>query len=158
MIFSNKRKADLEQRWSYEGTKMEVVKHFSYLGVCLTHNLKSSTYFQVNESKARSAISRLVRFTSSRKKFPMKLSVNLSQALVKSVFSYGTEIFAWENQESGNKLMRMCFKKCLGIPSCAPSTATELILGRRSYEVSASLRGFRFWRRLKGAKPGSLIT
>ena len=136
---------------------IEVVKEFSYLGVCLSHNLKASTYFQVNQDKAKSALARVMRFTSAKKQFPVKLASNLCQALVRSVFSYGSEIYAWGNHEVGNKMMRSCYKKCLGLPQSAPSSATELILGKRSYEVFACMRGFKLWRKLVSSRPQSLL-
>ena len=97
------------------------------------------------------------KFIQSKKKFPLKLSLALGKAMVQSVLSYGVELRAWEGHEIGNKIMRMFYKKCVGLPQSAPGVGTELILGRRSFEMVGFHRGLGFLRKLVGAKEGSLL-
>lgn len=157
MIFRNSRKVKFTGKWRYNGDPLELVDSFKYLGINLKYDLKPRQQFEMTLNKSKTALYNVARFIQAKKCFPLKLSINLGQALVQSVFAYGAELSAWENQDLGNKLMRSFYKKCLRLPHGAPSLGTEVIIGRRSYEVFAAYRGFRFWRKLVNSTQGSLL-
>jgi len=105
----------------------------------------------------KSAAVRVAKFTQSKKNFPLRLSLLLCQALIRSTVSYGVEIYAFSNTEACDKILRMSYKKCLSLPTSAPGVGVELILGRRSFEASALLRGFKYWLKITGTNPESII-
>lgn len=156
MVLKKGRK-NTPRKWNYEGKELEQVTAFRYLGIVITPDLKMKKHLDTSLNKAKSAMYGVSRFIQSKQHFPLKLSINLGHALVQSVFTYGIELNAWEDQEAGNKLMRTFYKKCMCLPIGAPSLATEMIIGRRSFEVTAAIRGFKFWRKLLGQEPGSLL-
>ena len=157
MIFRNGRKPKYNAGWKYKDEKLEVVDSFRYLGITMTYNLKLNPHMVTAFNKSRVAMHTVSRFVQSKNKFPLKLALNLGQALVQSVFSYGIELLAWEDMGRGNQLMRTYYKKCLRLPLSAPSFGVELIVGRRSYSIFAVFRAIKFWRKIMGQNASILV-
>ena len=157
MIFRQGRNAKHMRNWSYGGKMLENVNSFKYLGLNFSHNNKPEKHLETIETKGRLAANTVGKFIQGKKSFPLKLSLVLGKAMVQSVLAYGIEIRAWDNHEIGNKIMRMFYKKCTGLPQSAPGAGIELVLGCRSFETVGYYRGIGFLRKLVGAKDGSLL-
>ena len=76
---------------------------------------------------------------------------------IQSTLASCLEISAWDKHAETNKIMSSFYKGVLGLPLGAPSKGVELILGRRSFESFALIKGFKFLRKLVNSTEGQIL-
>ena len=156
MVFNGKKK-DRNNALFYGKCKLETTARFKYLGFNFEPSLSHNSHVEMCLRRARIASQSVLNFIRNRNTLPLKLSLNLGQAMVQSTLASCLEISAWDKHAETNKIMSSFYKGVLGLPLGAPSKGVELILGRRSFESFALIKGFKFLRKLVNSTEGQIL-
>jgi hypothetical protein len=138
------------EKWTYQGSKLEVVKHFSYLGVTFSYNGKWNEHYSKVVEKSKRATRGLAYFIYKNKNVDPKLPLRLFDTMCVPILLYGAEVLGIEEVPCQvESVARSFYKSVSGLPQSAANVGIELILGRANLAAIAKYRALSFWLRLK---------
>ena len=172
MVFGNGRAWPGRRRWTLptaggRRTAMTVVTKFKYLGVELHGNgdiTKATGHRHSCMVAAQSAVNR--RLKELRIPFDPMVVGGMFAAATAATGSYGCEIWstpylgAWHLLASQCKLQSYqatVYKHCLGVPRCTPNLLVFFEMGRDPLQIQWLARTLRYWNKLAGLSPHSLL-
>jgi hypothetical protein len=146
----------------YGSGKLEVVKHFKYLGMIFSSNGTFNKHVEGLASKVRRSLLSLVKFRWRFRELPAQTLLMLFDTLLKPVILYGAEVFisqllsktAERQLDIGHS--NWC-RTVLGVPRGTPSAGVLWELGRPMVSRVAVIRSLKFFFRLSVAKRDRLI-
>ena len=97
MVFRKRGSLKIDEKWTYNGLKVEVVDNFNYLGTGYKYNGNFASNNDFIIGKALKALNVLLY---NCKRYPVKPNVlcQLFDAFVGSILSYSSEVWGYANQ------------------------------------------------------------
>ena len=126
-VFEQRKSVLQESEFYYNGTKLEVVQEFRYLGTTLSYNGSVKTAIKSLCEQARKAMYALL--TKSRNlHIPLDLQIELFNRLVAPILTYSCEVWATDDNDIDeiNKLQLKFLKFILKLKN---GTATPMVYG-----------------------------
>ena len=136
------------EKWSYEGTKLEVVNQYCYLGYNFTTKLSHETGTNHLVSKGKKAVVMLNRAFQKYKEMTSNTYFTIFDAKIKSILLYSSEIWGYEKLHSIEKVHLKACKRFMGIPEITPNVMVYGDLGRYPIYVNAYVNCVKYWIRL----------
>ena len=151
LVFRNGKKYQPEVGWKYEGHELEVVDTFNYLGLVLLYNGKFRQAQLNIAGQGRKAIFALpTKFKNHNFNVATKLS--MFDTYVKSILSYGSEIWGFHKAPDVEKVHLMFCKKLLGVKKSTSNYMVYCELGRLPLRIYRLLRIFKYWLKVRNSQ------
>ena len=151
MVFSRGRIRVNIPVFTYAGGEIELVLHFTYLGVTFSYNgsfLKAIKERYDKGLKAMFSVLRVCRKLS----LTVELSLDIFDKVVKPVLLYGSEVWGYEDTKLLDRVQVKFCKYLLRIPNRTPNVMVMGELGRYSLQIDVALRMLSFWNRVRRGK------
>ncbi len=143
-------------KWYYGNVELDVVSHFSYLGIVLS---QSGSFSRTQQTLAKQGKKALFSMFKMVQKFrglsPLDLC-DLFDKLVVPVLTYGSEIWGFHKADAVEKVHREFMRRVLRVKG---TTANEFLygeLGRKPLIVIRYCRIIKYWFKLLKAPEGRL--
>jgi hypothetical protein len=151
MIFSRGKPRVNIPEFIYAGNRLELVDHFTYLGVTFSHNGNFAKAIKERYNKGMKAMFGLLRVC---RKFSLtiELSLEIFDKVVTPVLLYGSEVWGNQNTELLDRVQVKFYKYLLRLPLRTPTVMVMGELGRYSLKIPIALRMLSFWNRLRNGK------
>ena len=147
LIFRNGARINNNERWLYDGTEIEVVNQFCYLGMLFNYNgkfLHTQKHIADQGRKALFAVfSKLNKF-----KFNIETQCAVFDSYVNSILSYGSEVWGFHKANDVEKLRTYFCKRILGVKKSTSNIMVYCELGRLPLYLTRKLKIIKFWLRL----------
>lgn len=146
MVFS-KRKSKMDFDFKLDGTSLEIVDSYTYLGLLLNYNgsfVCAKKKLVEQSQKALFAVYTKIRNLH----LPIDLQLKLFDYLVEPILLYGSEIWGFENIDIIEKVHLQFCKRILNVRSSTPNVMVYGELGRFPLEIKVKLRMLSFWSRM----------
>eukprot|EP00745_Piridium_sociabile_P032434 TRINITY_DN5471_c0_g1_i2.p1 TRINITY_DN5471_c0_g1~~TRINITY_DN5471_c0_g1_i2.p1 ORF type:complete len:1139 (-),score=92.24 TRINITY_DN5471_c0_g1_i2:303-3719(-) len=148
MVFRKGGYLAKHEEWFYDGTKLEVVNNYCYLGYNFTTKLSLKKGTDHLVTKGKKAVMLLNRTFSKYKEMTDKTYFIIFDAKIKSILLYSSEIWGYQRLDSIEKVHLMACKRFLGVPSRTPNKMVYGDLGRYPIFVNSLVSCIRYWIRL----------
>ena len=147
ILVFQKQRADIEFSWTYDGTNLETVETFCYLGMKFhyTGNLEPGVK-ALSDQALRATNSLLALF--KRVSFDLKTKISLFDSLVTPILLYGSEVWGVQGLICIDKVHIKFLKILLGVRQQTPNYAVYGELGRFPLSVICKERAVKFWVKL----------
>ena len=155
MIFRNPGPLRMQDIFFYDGSALEIVNDFKYLGLTLSVTGISGAMVDARVSQATKAKYALLYKLRS---FCMhiKTKLRLFDCLVGSTALYGCEIFSHLNISDIEKTQNSYIRSILGVKQSTPIVALMGETGRYPMEITIQLRTLKYWIKLINMNPNSM--
>ena len=143
ILVFQKQRADIEFSWTYDGTNLEIVETFCYLGMKFhyTDNLEPGVKALLDQAlRATTSLLALFKCVS----FDLKNRISLFHSLV----TYGSEVWGVQGLHCIDKVHIKFLKILLGVKQQTPNYAVYGELGRFPLSVICKERAVKFWVKL----------
>ena len=148
MVIRNGGVVKKSEKWYYNGTLIDVVSYYSYLGVIVSSRLMWSKHIDNMSSKAHQIISRIVYMCNHFDHVPMKMLFKIFDGKIKPILLYGSEIWGVRKYEDIEKVhLRFC-KVVLGVGKTTWNFAAIGECGRYPLYVEYHVRAIKYWCKL----------
>lgn len=149
MIFS-KGKVRNYPEFTYNGSPLEVVSDFRYLGIDFNYNGKFNKCKKHLFNQAQKAMFSLLR-KSKNLGLPIDVQLHLFDHMVVPILLYGSEIWGFENNDIIEKLhLRFC-RILLNVSNKSPKCMVYGELGRMPLQALIDQNVLNFWARILNA-------
>ena len=129
MVFRNGGTLRNNERWFYDGSNVEVVSYYKYLGITFSSRLSWSCALKTIALQSNRAILKINAIFGKCGDMPVSLGLELFDKLVVPILLYGSDIWAYEYRDSIEIVQRKYCKMLLGVSS---STQNDVVLGELS--------------------------
>lgn len=119
VIFSNGGKLARNERWWYNGKRIEVVNEYKYLGVILTSKLSFYKHFEAKVASAQLAMNSLNNITFNNE-MPFSSKMQIFNAVRKSMVSCGAQIWEAKSYNALEVFQKFFIKTTLRLPLYTP--------------------------------------
>lgn len=146
MVFKNGTRVE-KVDFYYNNIRLDNVKNYTYLGVCLSSNGKfhqCQKYLAEQGSKALYALNTLFDCTSLNIKDKLKLF----DSMILPILTYGSEIWGFHDSKDIERVHLKFLKQLLGVHSQTCNNAIYGELGRVPLSVSRKERILKYWCKL----------
>jgi hypothetical protein len=140
----------------FDGTKLDNVSYYKYLGVIISTRLSWSpaqTTLSLQASKAMNLINQV----NYRLEYSYKTACTIFDKCVLPVLSYGSEIWGTDVHKSSENVHIKFLKMLLGVGSRTPTPAVLGECGRDRIYVSCLIKCIKYWLKLLSLPPESLL-
>jgi hypothetical protein len=161
MVFQHPGSAAVSLRLMYDGSQVEAVDAFCYLGVVYRRTAPFSDAGLVRAATGRSAEMAMTRRCRELGIHDPALRLRLFDALVRPVMLYGIEM--WGPHSLGQvdapfeREHRSFLRRIIGVRHGTPSAVVLAELGRYPLTVLATLQVCKYWNRLLAMDDGRLV-
>ena len=126
MMFQNGGTLRNNERWFYDGSNVEVVSYYKYLGITFSSRLNWSCVLKTIALQSNRAILKINAIFGKCGDMPVSLGLELFDKLVVPMLLYGSDIWGYEYRYSMEIVQRKYCKMLLGVSS---STQNDVVLG-----------------------------
>ena len=141
VVFRNGGQLKENEQWFYNGSKVDVVDKFTYLGVVLNFNGKFSVTQKHMAEQGRKAMFALFKNTKPYI-FNHNTMLLLFDTYVSSVLNYGCEIWGFHKATEVEKVQLEFCKRILNVKKSTPNVMVYYELGRYPLVVTRKVRIF----------------
>ena len=145
MVFRNGGKLRNNERWLYDGSTIETVSYYKYLGITFSSRLNWSYALKIIASQSQRALLKINAIFGKCGDMPVSLGLELFDKLVVPILLYGSEVWGYEYRDSIEKVQRKYCKLLLGIASSTPNDVVLGELGRLPLYTQYMPRCIKFW-------------
>lgn len=139
-----------------DGVKIDIVKHYKYLGVLFSSRLAWSPAQSLLASQALKAMF-IIDKLNYVYEFPFNASQNMFQKCIIPVLTYGSEVWGIHAHQSiENVLLKYC-KKQLGVGSNTPSDAVLGECGSFPLYIKCYSNAVKFWLKIISLENHTLV-
>ena len=154
MVFSRGR-PPANLFFQYNGSQLDIVNDFNYLGVVLSRTGSFKKAKQNNIDKATKALYEVLKLGRLHN-LSVECQLDLFDKMVKPVLLYGCEIWGIGNNDEIERVQLKFCKLLLGLKTSTPSYMIYGELGRYPLEVDIKTRTVSFWSKLVTEKESKL--
>lgn len=144
VVFRKGGKMKKNEKWTYRGKDIEVVKDFKYLGFWFSTKNKMGRHIKNVAGRARKAINIVWGIMKRAKIDGLKERLQLMDSMVKAGALYGVEIWRWAKREEIEKVQGRFVKMAMGLARNTPAFLWKLEAGRRNIQVEARRRAGKY--------------
>lgn len=149
MVFRKGGGREKARIWKWEGKNIEEVKEFTYLGYQLRRNGSKEGHVKELARKGNVAVKQVWGIGERLFKNDFKTRMKLFDTLVKSIISYGVEIWGWEERATLERIQNKYIKWTLGLDRCTPEYILLEEVKREKLKIGWSQRAWTFERNLE---------
>jgi len=152
-----KDRCDCGYHWRLGNKLIKQEISYKYLGMELHARLSQKEFKKRICSKAKASLSRVWRMGMRYGSLSVAASLNLYQALVRSVLEYGAEVWTNEEWEEGERVQREMGRRIL---RCHGKTTNEAVLGELGWWRLQARRDFlklKYWIKLSLMNDSRLV-
>ena len=156
MIFRKGGLLSQLERWYHNGTVIEIVNQFDYLGIVFT---PGGTFMKASETLSEKAIRALCSLLSMTKSFeiPLNIMINLDNSFVCSILFYACEIWGFSSAISIDKVQRKFCRRMLNVKQSTHNLAICSELGLYPIVTERQVRKVKYWLKLNSNENGNII-
>jgi len=130
MLFGDSNNGDIALQMN--GSKIEHVSEFKYLGVWLDSQLNFSLKFDYAVAKAKRSSAKICSLFNGREGISVQLAVELYKSLVRPYPEYAVTVWAGMSSKDMDKVEQVqvqCLRRMIGAKAHSSSIAVEVITG-----------------------------
>ena len=120
IFWKNKRGLHNVPNFLFEGSILQIVDHFSYLGVQFSYNGKFAATKSYLVDQARRAMFSVIN-KSRKLHLPIDIQIHLFDTMVAPILMYGAEVWGVENVEVIDKFQLKYLKMILNLKQSTPN-------------------------------------
>lgn len=135
-------------KWHYKGIELQVVTHFTYLGLVFSQNGTFSRAQQTLAKQAQKAIFSLYRMVKRFTGLNPFIMCDLFDKMILPILTYGCEVWGYHNGDAVEKVHREFLKGLLKVKS---TTVNEFVygeFGRKPLVCGRYVRIVKYWFKL----------
>jgi hypothetical protein len=148
MVFRNGGPLRANERWFYNGVKLEVVSAYKYLGGIFTTKLVWTECQRTLAIQARRGLHLLRKYDYACDGLPIDLQFNLFDSMISPILLYGSEIWGFSEAKHIEKVQSDYCKHVMAVPSHTPNIAVLAETGRFPMFVHYYRRCIKYWLKL----------
>ena len=141
----------------YEGTVLEIVEHFSYLGVQFSFNGKFSRTKTFLIDQARKAMFSVIR-KSRILNLPIDMQLHLFDTMIAPILLYGCEVWGVEDVSVVDKFQLKYLKIILQLKQSTPNVMIYGELGITPLSTQIKSRVLNYWGKIVNSKHDKIIS
>lgn len=130
--------------WWWKGEKIEEVKEIRYLGYILQRNNRNEQHVKERVKKANVIMKWVWGFGERKFKGDWKWRCKLFDTLVKSVLSYGVEIWGFREWDGIEKIEERYLRWVLGVERSTPGYIVREEWKRNKFRIEAGIRAIKY--------------
>lgn len=121
MVVRNGGKLARNDKWWYNGERIQVVNEYKYLGVIITSNLSWEKHFKEKVKSAKLAINSVwSKFLDSRK-VPLSSKLMCYNSIIKSIVCYCSQVWGFNASNTVESAQTCFIKKLFRLPQNTPN-------------------------------------
>ena len=148
MVFRNGGIVKNIEKWFFQGTEIEIVSLYKYLGLYFTPRLIWTKSKEMLSLQAKKASSSIFRFQKQFGRFQPNDAFKLFDAMVKPVACYGAEIWGYEFCEEIEKAQSRFCKYFIGLKQQTNDSFAIGECGRLPLVVCYTTKAIKYWIKL----------
>ncbi len=117
MVFRNGGPLRANEKWYFNGKKLEVVSGYKYLGAMFTPKLVWTLCQKTLATQAKKGLHLLRRYDYTCNGLPIDLQFELFDAMIAPILLYGSEIWGFTVAEHVERVQTDYCKYVMGVPS-----------------------------------------
>ena len=148
VVFRNGGKLRDNEKWYFNGCKLDVVNEFIYHGVLFFYNGKFARTQKRFAEQGRKALFPILNVCRNNF-FNIETMLSVFDTYINSILSYGSEVWGFHSGHDVEKVHIQFCKRLLGVKK---GTCNEFVyseLGRFPLQVTRKLRIFKYWIKLR---------
>ena len=148
VVFRNGGKLRDNEKWYFNGCKLDVVNEFIYLGVLFFYNGKFARTQKRFAEQGRKALFPILNVCRNNF-FNIETMLSVFDTYINSILSHGSEVWGFHSGHDVEKVHIQFCKRLLGVKK---GTCNEFVyseLGRFPLQVTRKLRIFKYWIKLR---------
>lgn len=126
MVFRRGGRLGRNEKWSFNGSTVEVVSEYEYLGVKFTPQMSFSKCIAERSLKAKKSAFGAWKDLMFNDTISFNVKNSTIKAVARSVQVYSAQVFGYSYSDQINKLQCSLLKSILRLPDCTPSYAIYL--------------------------------
>ena len=138
----------VKDTWQYNGSEVEVVNQFNYLGMLFNYNgkfLSTQKHCATQGNKAMFSICSKMKNLN----FNVETELSMFDTYVKTVLHYGAEIWGFHKGQDVEKVHINFCKRILGVKKSTCNNAVYYELGRFPLEIDRKRKIFKYWLKIR---------
>ena len=155
LIFRNGGNIRENEKWFYDGTQIQIVNQFNYLGMLFNYNGKFNETQKHVAQQGRKAYFAINSKLKSQY-FNVQTQCSVFDTYVDSILSYSSEIWGFHKAPDVEKIHIDFCKKILGVKKSTCNSLVYYELGRLPLYILRKLRIIKYWGKLKNSQNGIL--
>ena len=136
------------EKWYLDGSPVEIVDHFKYLGMTLSSNGSWLKNNEVLNNQAQKALFQIKKLVYKTPNCPVKLFLHIFDTAISPIILYGSEICGPYWKQNIEKVPLAFLKFLLKAPRSTPNAGILLELGRLKLKAIALKRSVNYWHRI----------
>ena len=146
--FRNKRKNKTSFNFKINGSKIEIVDHYQYLGIIFDEYLTFEKCAKALSDSGGRALGSVISKFKQFKNVGYNTFTKLYDTGVNSIISYGASIWGYDKEKFGQAVQNRAMRYFLGVHKTAPIHAIQADMGWLSVKYQYYLCMIRLWNRL----------
>ena len=148
MVFRRGGHLATGENWFLDGTRLEVVNQYRYLGFIFTTKLSLSTALEDIATRGKRKGVQVLKTLWNLRCMQSKVFTNLFDAQVQATLLYGAEVWGLEKHDKVEVTHTYVCKKFLGVGPRTPNHMVYGDLGRFPLSINTSMRAIKYWLKL----------
>lgn len=144
------------EKWFFEGSPIEVVNKYCYLGFTFTTMLSFNLGTSHLVAKGKKAVYLICRAFQNCREMSPETFFRIFDSKVQSILLYSSEIWGYQRLECIEKVHMLACKRFLGVPLKTPNKMVYGELGRFPLYINSTVRCLKYWFRLLQMDPQRL--
>jgi hypothetical protein len=145
MVFRNGGPLKDNEKWFYNGEKVETVTYYKYLGVVFSNRLKWSKATKTLAAQANKALFAIKRLYKKCNGLSINVCFKLFDSMILPILCYGSEIWGYKKYDVIENVQLKFCKFLLGVNSNTTSSAVLGECGRNPLFVKYACRCIKYW-------------
>ena len=148
MIFRKGGPLSQGEKWRLDGTQLEVVNQYKYLGYVFTTKLSDRAALDDLAVRGKQKGSQVLKALWNLRSLNTKVFTSMLDAQVQSTLLYGSEIWGLKKHPEVEVTHTFVCKRFLGLDSRSPNHMVYGDLGRFPLHINSSIRSIKYWLKL----------
>lgn len=145
MVFRNGGTLRRNEQWFYNGSRLETVRYYKYLGITFSTRLSWSPALKTLCLQSKRALIKINSIFGKCGDLPVSLGLELFDRLVVPILLYGSEVWGCEYRDEVELVHRKFCRILLGVSSRTPNDIVLGELGVIPLYAQYTLRCIKFW-------------
>ena len=145
MVFRKGGFLGKNERWHYEGNKLEVVNKFKYLGHTITTKLSTEEACEENSRKAKGKIMDIFKTMWTLGNLDTNIFFQLYDCQIKPMLLYGSQVWGGFCSETIESAHLFALKRLLSVSNKTPNTFIYGETGRYPMNIDAEISTIKYW-------------
>jgi hypothetical protein len=141
------------EKWFFEGSPIEVVNKYCYLGFTFTTMLSFNLGTSHLVAKGKKAVYLICQAFQNCREMSPETFFRIFDSKVQSILLYSSEIWGYQRLECIEKVHMLACKRFLGVPLKTPNKMVYGELGRFPLYINSTVRCLKYWFRLLQMDP-----